>query len=135
MGALPLPPLTGDRLACPDCDGYTEAGRLRHADTCPVTQALKEISRRDREWFTAHPGAKAYRRELMPGDIGVPTLEGVVLGTLDDRPPRVVVRQVADGIRVRSLPPGLVLDPSSMWGVLAACTMAALPSVPARWWE
>lgn len=135
MGALPLPPLTGGRLSCPDCNGHTTSGVLSHASSCPVTRALDAISERDREWFATHPGTTTYRRELMPGDIGVPTLEGVVLGTLDGRPPRVVVRQLAEGVRVRSLPRGLVLDPTSMWGVLAACTLQASPEVLSGWWR
>jgi hypothetical protein len=135
MRPTPRTSLRGVDIPCPDCDGYVRSGVLTHRDSCPAARALEDISQRDRQWFTAHPFAKHYRRELMAGDLGIGTLEGVLLGTVDGRPPMVIVRQVSPGVRVRSLPSGLVVDPLSMWGALAAMSIAAAAPVPVRWWD
>lgn len=135
MSASPRTPLSGVDISCPDCDGRVRSGAIDHAESCPAARALEEISRIDREWFAAHPFASSYRRELMAGDLGVGTLEDVLLGTVDGRPATVVVRQVAEGVRVRSIPGGLVLNPLSLWGELAAQSLAGISLPRPRWWE
>lgn len=96
-----------DSWDCPDCTGVPtlrEDGLtvLTHSDGCPVGRALDHMSDTDRAWFDAHPDASEYWRDLLPGDFGIGSLS--CIGSIDGQPLRVRVRQIADGVRVRSLP-------------------------------
>ena len=116
---------------CPDCpadNGGT--GPLVHADTCPIRRALDHVSQVDREWFAAHPDATEYRRDLLPGDLHVSNLDAVLLGTGDGKSPRVRVRRVSDGVRVKSLPENLILRVDTLDAVRVVQLMAGAPAVP-----
>lgn len=119
---------------CPDCPADTSTtGRLVHADTCPVGHALDHVSQVDREWFAAHPHATEYRRDLLPGDLHVGNLDAVLLGTDDGKPPRVRVRQVAEGIRVKSLPGNLLLRVDTVDAVRVVRLLTGAPEIPREW--
>jgi hypothetical protein len=121
---------------CPDCPAdSTDTGRIVHADTCPVGQALDHVSQVDREWFAAHPDATEYRRDLLPGDLHVGNLDAVLLGTDDGNPPRVRVRQVAEGVRVKSLPGNLLLRVDTLDALRVVHLLTSAPTVSAEWAE
>lgn len=121
-------------LDCPDCPGVAGTpGPLVHADTCPIGQALDHVSQVDREWFAAHPDATEYRRDLLPGDLHVGNLDAVVMGTVDGKPARVQVRQIAEGVRVKSLPGNVVLRVDTLDAVRVVRLLTAAPTVPAGW--
>lgn len=127
---------TAEPLTCPDCLGVAGDGRhLTHADTCPIGQALDRISQVDRDWFAAHPGATEYYRPLLPGDLHVADLASIVLGTVDGKPPRVRVRQVAEGIRARSLPGNLVIRADTLDAARFLRMLTMAPEVPSTWAE
>jgi hypothetical protein len=104
-----------------------------HADTCPIGQALDHVSQVDREWFAAHPDATEYRRDLLPGDLHVSNLDAVLLGTDDGKPPRVQVRRIGKGLRVKSLPGNLLLRVDTLDAVRVVRLLTAAPTVPAGW--
>lgn len=121
-------------LDCPDCTGAARIGEtLSHADTCPVGIALDAMTATDREWFAAHPDASEYWRPLLPGDLHVADLASVVMGTVDGRPPRVRVRQLGEGVRVRSLPGNLVLRADTLDAARLLHLLSAAPELPRAW--
>lgn len=62
---------------------------LDHAAGCPAAVQIDLQLQTDREWFAAHPRAGHYYRDLLPGDLGLSTLECIIRG--DDLRPRVRV--------------------------------------------
>ena len=91
------------QLSCPHCGAFVRASA--HKATCPVTAADEEMMERDRDYFDQHPGVRSYRRELMPGDLGIPTLECLL-----DSPGEVEVVSLGPGLRSRLLPDDLAVD-------------------------
>jgi hypothetical protein len=119
---------------CPDCTASGSPGELlRHDDTCPVTAALDHVSQVDREWFAAHPDATEYRRDLLPGDLSVTNLDAVLLGTADGKPPRVTVRQIGPGLRVRALPGNLVVRVDTLDALRVVQLLTSAPTFPDGW--
>ncbi len=126
--------MTGAPLTCPDCSGTATGEQvLKHDDTCPVSAALDAMSQLDREWFAAHPGATEYYRPLVPGDLHVAHLDSVVLGTVDGKTPRVRVRQIGEGVRVRSLPGNLVLRADTLDALRLLTMLRDAPTLPRGW--
>jgi hypothetical protein len=121
-------------ITCPDCTATGSPGELiRHDDTCPVSAALDHVSRVDREWFAAHPDATEYRRDLLPGDLSVASLDAVLLGTADGKPARVTVRQIGPGLRVRALPGNLVVRVDTLDALRVVHLLTTAPTVPDGW--
>lgn len=121
-------------LDCPDCPATSDdTGQLTHAGTCPTGHALDHVSQVDREWFTAHPGATDYRRDLLPGDLHVSNLAAVIMGTVDGKPPRVKVRQLEVGVRVKSLPGNLVLRVDTLDALRVIRLISGAPDLPTEW--
>jgi hypothetical protein len=90
-------------VTCPDCPATASGEKqLTHAKTCPLGLGLDERTAADREWFEAHPWATEYRRPLHWTE----RAELVMLALLPDVPGepigRVLVRQLALGVRTRS---------------------------------
>lgn len=85
-------------LTCPDCGATESSTGIEHLAGCPAAKATDEMSDRDRSWFEAHPNATEYYRELMPGDLGVASLDAFVAGG------KVHVTKQGPGIRARRLP-------------------------------
>ena len=106
-------PLPRQPRPCPDCLGHLEPstvampGSFAHDEGCPAGAAMDAVSATDREWFAAHPGTSEYWRRLMPGDLGLHSLSCV--GSIDGRPLRVRVRQIADGVRGRTIPANMYI--------------------------
>ncbi|MGI5325526.1 hypothetical protein [Actinomadura nitritigenes] len=88
---------------CPDCTARGDSATLTltHDDGCPVGRGQDETSAGDREFFETHPNAPHMVRPLG-------WAEGIALKTLGAVPPhtdltgwRVMVRQLAPGVRTR----------------------------------
>ncbi len=96
-------------LACPHGCGDTGAHNW-----CPIAVAVERMTVADREWFESHPGATEYYRPLKPGDIESSSLRAL----MGDDVPKVRVRQIRPGFRVRNIPGGfgLVVPPSELGG-------------------
>lgn len=130
------PPQGGsDAHICPDCAGThaPEDGlgsTFRHSHTCPTGRAMDAARDRDAQWFRAHPDRTEYRRELLPGDLGVGSLACVT--SSDGFPLTVTVRQLAEGIRSKRLPGNLLVDLTTVDG-LAVAARVGIDSV--RWSE
>jgi hypothetical protein len=93
-------------LRCADCRGRRKKvgesfATFVHEDGCPVLVATEVARERDREFFAAHPWASEYYREAMPGDLSVTSLD-CILATADGKPPRIRVRQIAEGVRSKA---------------------------------
>jgi hypothetical protein len=62
----------------------------------------------DHAWFEAHPGAHVRYRDLIPGELPLPTLPG---GLEEQMPPeafRVKVTQLGPGLRLRQIVYGVL---------------------------
>ena len=116
---------------CPDCsarlrpDGH--GGALAHGDGCPTGAALDAMTEADRAWFAAHPDAAEYTRPLLPGDLGVGSLACVMAA--DGGALLVRVRQVAPGVRVRTLPANAAVTLGSEDGRRVAALLGLAPTI------
>ena len=95
--------------ACPDCSADYVDQILTHDETCPIGLAIDAICDVDQRWFEAHPEATEYRRPVTTAEVieqrtaGVwPDVRGRVVG-------RVLVTQIAPGLRIRSFDGVLVV--------------------------
>jgi hypothetical protein len=70
------------------------------SNVCEDAWGLETAMKRDRRFFARHPFLSEYTREIMPGEF-----------PRSEMPPgceahgRVIVRQIAPGVRVRTLEP------------------------------
>jgi len=80
-------------------DGFAT---LEHGEGCPTATNEEATRRLDRDYFERHPGTVRYTRRLMPGDLGVSSLD-CIMATADELPPTVTVTRVADGVRAVSI--------------------------------
>lgn len=86
-------------ITCPDCGQTSVKMHLAHERTCPVSKSIDAMTDTDKAWFIAHPHASRYWRDLVPGDLGLHTLDGVQWEG------KVLVKQISPGVRTRMLPP------------------------------
>lgn len=94
---------------CPDCGACFDQAHARmvHRDGCPIHRDYEAASDADREWFRAHPGETVRRRVPTMGEIQQQMLmAGIELPDFNtdvsyEPAGVVVVRFVADGVRVR----------------------------------
>lgn len=97
-----VPPSVRVPAVCPDCSAVVVDQKLTHDETCPIGRAIGAITDADRDWFEEHPAATEYRRPVTLAEIieqrtaGVwPDVRGRVVG-------RVLVTQIAPGLRMRT---------------------------------
>lgn len=106
--ALPCPVVV-TVITCPDCGARLAGQNLTHERTCPLGLAIDERSAADRAWFAAHPFATEYRRALHWSERAELVLWGLFPDVDGETVGRVLVRQLAPGVRTRTYSDVVVL--------------------------
>ncbi len=89
-------------ITCPDCNVTTIGPHLTHERTCPLGLAVDERCADDRRWFEAHPFATEYRRPPHWSEIADLKMWGLLPDVTGEAIGRVLVHQVAPGVRTRT---------------------------------
>lgn len=115
LGGAP-PPLPGWAviavITCPDCNAVATDYHLTHERSCPLGLAIDERQVADRRWFEAHPYATEYRRAPHWSEIAELKMAGWLPGLDCETTGRVLVSQLAPGVRVRNYHDVLFLHPA-----------------------
>lgn len=96
------PPRLAADHRCPDCGARVTDKALEHEDSCPAALAEDAVSAADRAWFAAHPSAATYRRPITDAEAVALVIAVGLDPLLVTARGRVVVHQVAPGVRTRT---------------------------------